>query len=120
MPAGAVVVDVTPPAVTLTSPGNGSTITAAPGLLGRGGQDWDSPVTVQTFAGAAAAGIPVQSLTATPLGGAWSVAGGALAPGTYTAIASQTDAAGNVGSARRSRSRSRSRLRRSTRGRRRP
>ena len=101
---GAVVVDVTPPAVTLTSPGNGSTITAAPVYSGRGGRT-GSQVTVQTFAGAAASGAAVQSLTATPAGGA--LVGGRAArcaPGTYTAVASQADAAGNVGSARRSRS----------------
>ena len=93
---GAVVVDVTSPAVTLTAPGNGSTLTAAPVYSGAG--EDGSPVTVQTFAGAAASGAAVQSLTVTPSGGAWSVAGGALAPGTYTAVASQSDAAGNFGS----------------------
>jgi hypothetical protein len=39
----------------------------------------------------------VQTRTATAAAGAWSVAATALAQGTYTATASQSDAAGNVG-----------------------
>jgi hypothetical protein len=92
--------DVTPPVVSLTSPAGGSRITGAPAYAGAAGDAAGdaAQVTVRTFAGGAATGTPVQTTTATRAAGAWSATGAALAPGTYTAVASQTDGAGNVGS----------------------
>jgi hypothetical protein len=59
-------------------------------------RDW--PVTVQIYPGSAATGTPVQMLETRAVAFAWSVtAKAALADGSYTAIAEQRDAAGNVG-----------------------
>src|SRR6185437_5632391 len=54
---------------------------------------------VPSFSGLAAAGAPLETLTATAgPDGSFSVpASASLVPGTYTAVASQTDRAGNVG-----------------------
>jgi large repetitive protein len=93
-------IDATPPAVTMTSPANGS-ITSASGETFSGAAGTargDAPtVTVSVYAGATASGPPVKTLTTSQSGGAWSVAASGLADGTYTAQASQADAAGNVG-----------------------
>lgn len=87
-----------PPAVTLgvlqSAPDD-----ATPTLSGTAG---DAPgdgstVTVKVYAGGAAAGTPVQTLVATRDGSAWSVDAAALAPGTYTAQAEQSDVAGHTG-----------------------
>ena len=60
--------DITPPVVTLTSPANGSsTNDTTPAFSGTGGttQGDSATVTVKIYAGTAAAGTPVQTLTAT-------------------------------------------------------
>ena len=93
--------DVTAPAVTLTSPAPGSAAGVSPVFAGAAG---DAPgdsgtVALRVFPGGAAAGSPVQQLAVARSGAAWSVQGGPLAPGTYTAQAQQEDASGNVGSA---------------------
>jgi hypothetical protein len=81
------------PAVTLTSPANGSsTNNAEPAFSGAAGTaTGDIPtITVKIYAGSTATGTPVQTLTTTASSGAWSVpASAALADGTYTAQASQ-------------------------------
>ena len=87
-----------PPAVTL-GVSQSAPDDATPTLSGTAG---DAPgdgnaVTVQVYAGGAAAGTPVQTLVATRSGGAWSVDTAALAPGSYTAQAVQSDVAGNTG-----------------------
>jgi hypothetical protein len=97
-PAG----DDSPPSVTLTSPQHGSTTTdGTPTFSGTAGTAVgdESSVTVDVYSGGGVSGSPVQTLTAVPDGsGAWSVEGGwALAGGTYTARATQMDAAGNQG-----------------------
>ena len=57
-----------------------------------------APVTVKIYAGTQATGTPVQTLTVNSASGAWTVDGTtALAAGTYTAQAEQSDNAGNTG-----------------------
>ncbi len=94
-------VDTTAPAVTLTDPANGSwTNNVTPAFSGAAGtaSGDSSTITVSLYAGSAASGIPVQTLTTSAVGAAWSVpASSALAQGTYTAQAQQSDAAGNLG-----------------------
>ncbi len=92
--------DTTPPTVGLSVPAQGATVGLTPTLSGAAGTaPGDSnQVTVKLYAGGSATGTPVQTLSAAAAGGSWSVtASPALAPGTYTAQAEQSDAAGNVG-----------------------
>src|SRR5215207_733113 len=93
--------DVTAPTVTLTTPANGSTTSDTTptysGAAGTATGDLDM-ITVKIYAGATATGSPLQTLTTTKTGGTWTVDGTpALLPGTYTAQAQQSDAAGNTG-----------------------
>ena len=94
-------IDTTAPAVTITSPANGSSTTdTAPALSGAAGNvDRRRPqVTVKVYSGGSASGTPVRTLTVTRSGGAWSATvSPALAPGTYTAQAEQSDDAGHTG-----------------------
>jgi hypothetical protein len=94
-------VDTTPPALTLTDPANGSSLTTSTptfqGVAGTGAGD-SSSVTVKVYPGPSASGTPIQTLTATAgAGGAYAVTAAALANGTYTARAEQRDTAGNTG-----------------------
>ena len=93
--------DRTPPAVTLTAPADGSAgADSTPTYAGAAGtaKGDSSKVTVRVYAGASATGTPVQTLTATRSGSSWSIAGTtALAAGSYTAQASQSDRADNTG-----------------------
>ena len=94
-------VDATAPAVSLSSPRAGAALRdPRPQLAGFAGAapgDSDS-VTVKLWRGAPAAGSPAQTLTVTRnASGAWSARPAALADGTWTARAEQTDAAGNTG-----------------------
>ncbi len=93
--------DVTPPAVGLASPANGSSSTdATPAYSGAAGDAAgdSASVTVEVFGGGGISGSPVQTLTATRSGATWATEGPALSPGTYTARARQADGAGNIGS----------------------
>ncbi len=98
--SAAVPLDSTAPAVTLMTPANGSTMDPGPtfgGAAGTAAGD-SSQVTLRIWSGSTATGTPVQTRTATQSAGSWSVAASpALAPGTYTARAEQTDSAGNTG-----------------------
>jgi hypothetical protein len=87
-----------PPSVTL-GVSQSAPDDATPTLSGTAGNapGDGNAVTVRVYAGGAAAGTPVQTLVATRSGGAWSVDAAALAPGTYTAQAAQSDVAGNTG-----------------------
>ena len=87
--------DVTAPAISLAVNPN----TNAPIFSGSAGNAPGdaSTVTVNVFAGAAAAGTPVQTLTTTRSGAAWQVAAATLPDGQYTARAEQADTAGNTG-----------------------
>jgi hypothetical protein len=94
-------IDTSAPTVTLTSPANGSTTTAAPTFGGIGGTaDGDSAsVTVRVYAGTGTGGTLRQTLSASVgAGGAYLVAASSpLAAGTYTAQAQQTDDVGHTG-----------------------
>jgi hypothetical protein len=102
-------VDATAPAPTLTSPANGSSVaTGTPTFAGTGGKQGatdnassdSGTVTVKVYSGTTTFGTLVQTLSAPRDGttGAYSVlAAPALANGTYTAQAEQTDGAGNTG-----------------------
>ena len=93
--------DVTPPAVTLTSPLDGSsTNDSTPTFTGAAGAAIDDSATVRVrlYSGSGVSGSPVQTLTTTRSGSSWSATGStALSDGTYTAQADQSDAAGNSG-----------------------
>ena len=95
------VVDTTPPAVTLTAPAAGPINTATPSYAGAAGNDVGdgTSVTVKIYAGTDTSVAPVQTRSVTRGGTTtWSSAGlPALSEGTYTAIASQSDASGNTG-----------------------
>jgi acid phosphatase type 7 len=98
--AAATSVDTTAPAPRLMAPTNGSTTDATPNFGGSGGTTpGDAPtVTVRVYSGTAASGTPAQSLpAAVQTAGTFSVRASPLASGTYTAVAEQADAAGNVG-----------------------
>lgn len=99
-PAG-IVPDTTPPAVTLDQPASGSTIPdATPTLSGHAGTAAgdQAEITIGVYAGGTASGTPVQTLHASASGGTWSAtAASPLAEGLYTAVATQSDDAGNVG-----------------------
>jgi hypothetical protein len=95
-------VDTTPPAITLTTPANGSsTATQKPTFAGTAStaSDASATVTVKIYAGTTATGSPVQTLTTTRGGGgAYSVkASTALLPAVYTARSEQADSVGNIG-----------------------
>jgi large repetitive protein len=95
-------VDATEPGVTLTTPAGGSTTNdTTPTVAGQAGTDAgdSATVTVDLYAGSGVSGSPIQTLPATRSGGSWSIEPSALADGTYTAEATQTDAAGNTGAA---------------------
>lgn len=93
-------VDADPPAVTLAVPAEGASLSGG-GLdaIGSAGiAPGDEPeVTVKLFAGDAAAGSPLETLSVPRSGGSWSAPLGALAPGAYTVLAQQSDDVGNVG-----------------------
>jgi subtilisin-like proprotein convertase family protein len=88
--------DTTPPAVTLTSPADGSaTNDTTPTLSGGAGNAAgdSATVTVKIWTGTGTAGSPLHTLTVARSGGSWSTAAPALAQGTYTARAEQSDGA---------------------------
>jgi hypothetical protein len=90
--------DEVPPAVTLGVT-QGSAHDSTPTFSGAAGDATGdaATVSVKVFAGGAASGTPVQTLTANRTGTTYSVDAAALTPGTYTAQAEQTDIAGNTG-----------------------
>jgi hypothetical protein len=91
-------VDATSPGVTLTGPSTAPGNDRTPTLRGAAGnQSGDSAtVTVRLYPGSSVSGSPLQTLPATRSGGSWSIEPAALADGTYTAQAEQTDTAGNT------------------------
>jgi hypothetical protein len=71
--------------------------TATPGFGGEATPD-DGQVALKIYRGTAGAGELAQTLKASPGGGTWSVgASKPLQDGTYTAVAEQSDNAGNLG-----------------------
>jgi hypothetical protein len=89
------------PTVTLDVPANGALVTGGqPTFKGSAG---DAPtdtgtVTIEVYAGSSTAAVPVEVLQAAVDSGGYSVVATGLADGTYTAVASESDGAGNVGS----------------------
>ena len=92
--------DVTPPAVTLTNPPDGSSSSNQTPTFsgGAGTASGDQPtITLKIWEGVVPSGTPIQVLTTTASGSSWSVTGSALSEGTYVARAEQSDSAGNLG-----------------------
>jgi hypothetical protein len=92
--------DWVPPAVTLAAPADGLfTNNPRPTLSGAAGTAAgdQGTVTAAVYAGATATGAPQQTLTPAVAAGAWTALPTALPDGTYTAQATQDDAAGNTG-----------------------
>ena len=100
--ANTLTVDLTAPAISLTSPAQGSSTTEPrptfSGAAGTAPRD-SSSITVRVYSGSLPSGTPLQILTTTAQGGgAYSViASSALQAGTYTARAEQNDSVGNTG-----------------------
>jgi hypothetical protein len=93
------VVDTTAPAVTLTAPVAGASTTGIPAFAGTGGTaagDGDVVITIRP--GTATTGDAAQTLTTgVAANGTFSASPAtALAPGQYTAVASQRDVVGNA------------------------
>jgi len=85
------------PTIAITGPTGGATVnTPTPTLTGTAGDAAGDAgtVTVRIYSGEFATGTPVQTLAAPRSGTSWSVVTGALDLGTYTAQASQANAAG--------------------------
>jgi hypothetical protein len=81
------------PAVAITGPTVAETVdTPTPTLTGTA--NGPGAVTARIYAGSTAAGTPVQTLPTARVGNAWSAVAGALAPGQYTAQATQAAAPG--------------------------
>jgi PKD domain len=95
-------VDATPPAVTMTTPSNGSSSIGTSELVGgaAGTASGDLPaITIQLYAGEAIGPqVPLVTLVVQASGESWAATLGGLGPGTYTAQATQRDQAGNTGS----------------------
>ncbi|WP_427894839.1 polysaccharide deacetylase family protein [Kribbella sp. GL6] len=93
--------DTTPPALRISAPENDSrTNVTTPTISGTGGTapGDNAAVAVRIYNGTATTGAPVQTLNTTMDElGSFSVTAATLAQGTYTAVASQSDAAGNTG-----------------------
>jgi Ca2+-binding RTX toxin-like protein len=87
--------DVEAPHVTLDSPADGISTPVLSGERGTDAGD-NAAVSVRLYAGTQTA-APLQTLTAGGSGAGWHATPAALEPGTYTARAAQTDAAGNEG-----------------------
>jgi hypothetical protein len=88
------------PSVTLTTPADGSySRTTSVTLSGAAGSATGdaTTVTLDVYSGTAATGTPVLTRAVTRIGAAWSTSVTTLGAGTYTAAATQTDAAGNTG-----------------------
>ncbi len=93
-------IDTVAPAPTITVPAAGATVGPTPVISGAAGNATGDATTlsVNVYAGATATGAPVRTLTATRTGATWSVTTSpALAGGTYTARATQTDDVGHSG-----------------------
>ncbi len=95
--ASSTTVDTAAPAVTIANPPTPSANTTPTLTGGYGFAAGDTAaVTVQPYNGSTPVGRPLIT-TLNPAAHTWSVTVPALAPGTYTARASQPDAAGNTG-----------------------
>jgi hypothetical protein len=98
--ANTITIDATAPTVTLTAPANGSaTNSQTPAITGTAGTATgdSTTITVKIYSGSGTSGTLLQTLTPTRTGGTWTTTPTTLGQGTYTAQATQTDAAGNAG-----------------------
>jgi hypothetical protein len=95
-------IDTGPPDVAISTPEPNAILTlASPTVSGTSGQapgDHES-VTLTIFSGSSPSGIPSQVVELAPSSGTWSTALAPLANGIYTAVAEQSDDAGNTGRA---------------------
>jgi hypothetical protein len=92
-------IDTTPPAVSLT-PVPTPSANSRPTFSGGAGTDaGDLPaITVNIYAGAVAAGSPLEALRVSATGATWHTGPAPPLPeGVYTAVAEQSDSAGNLG-----------------------
>ena len=100
-PAVTFTIDTTPPVVSVTAPAAGAVLNSSqPSISGQAGQaSGDDPsVTLKLYAGSTVSGSPLQTHEVTPSGANWTTgAVAALADGTYTVRAEQSDTAGNTG-----------------------
>jgi hypothetical protein len=88
------------PAVTLTTPADDSySKTTSITLSGAAGSATGdaTTVTLNVYSGSAATGTPVLTRSVTRSGATWSTSVTTLGEGTYTAVATQADSAGNTG-----------------------
>ena len=87
------------PSLTLTAPADDSSLKSAnvtlSGAAGDASGD-DTTVTVSIWSGTSVTGTPVTTRTVTRSGAAWSTSVTGLAPGTYTARATQSDSSDNT------------------------
>jgi hypothetical protein len=93
-------VDLGPPNVTLTAPTGPWISTANPTFSGAAGEEpGDLPtITVKIYAGSDTSGTPYATRTTSAYGNTWSVGmSPALSQTQYTAVATQADVTGNVG-----------------------
>jgi hypothetical protein len=94
-------VDTSPPVVAVTVPAAGAVLNSSDptvsGLAGQASGD-DPSVTLKLYEGSTVAGSPIQTYEVTRSGANWTTgAVSALADGTYTVLAEQSDEAGNTG-----------------------
>jgi len=100
-PVDPLVIDLTPPALTLSTPVEGSFTSGSSELVGgrAGVALGDLPaITVDLYTGAtiSAEEVPLESIVVQATGEEWSVTVAGLALGTYTVRAEQSDLAGNL------------------------
>lgn len=92
--------DLTPPVISIATPATAYVTTTQPVISGTGGRLTGdaATATIRIFNGATATGTPRQTATV-PIAtnGAWTLTPAVLPQGVFTAQATQTDAAGNVG-----------------------
>ncbi|HEX3433364.1 MAG TPA: Ig-like domain-containing protein [Solirubrobacteraceae bacterium] len=89
-------VDTVAPAPTLSAPGASTGQETLSGSAGVAPGD-RRQVTVELFSGSAAEGQPVETITVNASGNSWSASLASLNTGEYTALARQSDEAGNSG-----------------------
>jgi len=93
-------IDTTPPAITMTSPVQGTVTVGSSqlvaGIAGTGKGDSQS-VTIKLFTGSNTSGQPRETVIVQAVGGHWSTTLGGLSEGTYTVSSEQSDDAGNTG-----------------------
>ena len=90
-------IDASAPSDTITTPTAGAALTDNTPTLAGACTAGDGTVSIPVYSGATASGTPLQTLSASCSGGAWTVDATTLPDGQYTAKAQQTDAAGNTG-----------------------